>query len=144
MEFSWDCIGSRKLRPNKLWERTLSVLSLKPLVRFLLLSTEQYSTIYIIIYTHIHIPIPIESVWTPAKSPRITCRYVTPPHLLQGLRCLKPLAHTVPWITTTIGWLTHGRYNTKWWTLWIPQKREIWYIDLKQNLMSNFGRVPWQ
>ena len=26
-----------------------------------------------------------------------------PHHLLQGLRCLKPLAHTVPWIITTIG-----------------------------------------
>ena len=97
----------KEITPKQMWERTLSMLSLKPLVRFLLLSTEQYSTIYIIIYPHIYIPIPIESVWTPAKSPRITCRYVTPPspaarfEMFEAARTHGAVDHYDNWMTDT-------------------------------------------
>lgn len=63
--------------------------------------------IYIFIYTHIYIPIPIESVWTPAKSPRITCRYVTPPspaarfEMFEAARTHGAVDHYNNWMTDT-------------------------------------------
>ena len=144
--FFWDCIGSRKLRPNKLWERTLCVCVIIETIGKIPLA-EHWAVFHYIHYCiHPHLytnsyrislnSCKVSPNQLPLCDPPITCCKVWDVWSRSHTRCRGSLRQLDDWHMGDII-PSDGHYES-------PQKREIWYIDIKRNLMSNFGRVPWQ
>ena len=114
--------------------RTLSSIPLYTLYICIIVYIDVYTYIYFYIYTHIYKPIwptiiPKESVWT-AKSPPITCRYVTPLSTQPRFEMFEA--------ARTHGALDHyGNWKyTKWCTEWIPPQKND--IDLESQGLEEY------